>query len=190
MFIILYCKRGRSFLVLGAMWFWRDYLAEWECHSSQWVLLPRIPRVLRFHLQFLDLKFQIWDFTRTHIPSVNTRLKYSKSQDRERWIGRFYWVKWASIRLTNLRLTVLSVFVWAFPSLAVILWMGASQIYYGARNSVPAILIMAGKQESPIYNGYFHLRALRASAWLLLNWGIIVHADNCLLQQNPTFVGC
>ena len=69
----------------GAMWFWRVHLAEWECHSSQWVLLPRIPRiprVLRFHLQFLDLKFQISNL-RFHQNSHSKRSHSTK-------IG-FYW---------------------------------------------------------------------------------------------------
>ena len=33
--------------------------ARMRAHSSQGVLLPRVPRILRFHLPFLDLKFQI-----------------------------------------------------------------------------------------------------------------------------------
>ena len=60
----------------GRMRCWRCHPSDWK-NSSQRILLPRVLRILRFICSFwiLDFKFQIWGFTKTHIPSVNIRLK-------------------------------------------------------------------------------------------------------------------
>ena len=50
--------------------------------SSQWVLFPRVPRsgfICSFWI--LNFKFQIWDFTKTHIPSLIILLKSSSIEN-------------------------------------------------------------------------------------------------------------